>query len=75
MSSKRLDSTGDYLRHGYKLRIDCLGCKRVVVMDPLKLLEQCRQRAWPHQIASIERRLKCSGCGAKTVRVGPAFGT
>lgn len=74
MSSKRLDSAADYLRHGYRLRIDCLGCKRVVIMEPLPLLEICRARSWPYQIGAIERRLRCSVCGGRTVRLGPAFG-
>lgn len=74
MGSKRLDSAGDYLRHGYRVRIDCLGCGRTMILAPLTLLEQCRQRGWGHSMAEIERRLKCGDCGGRKVRIGPAFG-
>lgn len=75
MSSKRLDSLGNYLRHGYRLRVDCLGCRKVAILQPLVLLETCRKRGWGHQLHEVERRLKCGSCGSRNVRVGPAFGS
>lgn len=73
MSSKRLDSLGDYLRHRYKVRVDCLGCRKVVILQPIVLLEQCRRRGWSHQMHEVAGRLKCGSCGSREVRIGPAF--
>ena len=75
MGSKRLDSLGDYLRHRYRLRIECRGCNRVVIEEPLSLLDLCRKRGWGHQLPEVERRLRCSQCGSRDVRLGPAFGS
>ncbi len=74
MSSKRLDEIGDYSRHGYRLRVDCLGCKRIVIIDPLELVMTCQRRGWSRQIDAVERRLRCSSCGGREVRLEPAFG-
>ena len=73
MSSKRLDAINDYNRAGYRLRIDCRGCNRVVVMEPLELMMTCQRRGWSMQVAQIEHRLCCSKCGSRDVRCGPAF--
>jgi hypothetical protein len=75
MSSKRLDSLGDYLRHSYRLRVDCQGCRKVAILQPLVLLETYRKRGWGNQLHEVERRLKCESCGSRDVRVGPAFGS
>ena len=75
MSSKRLDAINDYTRAGYRLRVDCRGCNRVVVIDPLEIVLLCQRRNWSKQIGEIERRLRCSKCGSRDVRLGPAFGS
>ena len=74
MSSKRLDDLGDFLRHNYRLRVDCRGCKRVAILDPIPLIETCQRKGWSRQVGAIEQRMKCSGCGSRDVRMGPAFG-
>ena len=73
MSSKRLDAINDYARAGYRLRVDCRGCCRVVVIEPLEIMLTCQRRGWSMQIAFIEKRLRCSQCGGRNVRLGPAF--
>jgi Zn finger protein HypA/HybF involved in hydrogenase expression len=73
MSSKRLDTISDYSRHGYSLRVDCRSCGRLAIIDPLKITLMCQQRHWSKQIAAVERRLRCSKCGSRDVRVGPGF--
>ena len=73
MSSKRLDSIADYSRHGYALRVDCRSCRRVAVLDPLQIVLQCQQRGWSKQMAALEGRLRCSRCGSRQTRLGPAF--
>ena len=75
MSSKRLDDVGDFHRHGYSLRVDCLACKRVAVLDALSLVMLCQKNNWSRQIGAVEARLRCSGCGSRNVRCGPGFKT
>ena len=73
MSSKRLDAISDYTRHGYTLRVDCRACGRLAIIDPLKITLLCQQRQWSKQTAAVERRLRCSKCGSRDVRIGPGF--
>ena len=75
MSSKRLDAINDYTRAGYRLRVDCTGCNRIVIIDPLEIVLLCQRRNWSKQIAAVERRLRCSKCGSRAIRLGPAFGS
>ena len=75
MSSKRLDDIGDFRRHGYSLRVDCRTCKRVAILDPSRLVVLCNKKGWSRQMASVEARLRRSGCGSKDVRCGPGFAT
>ena len=74
MSSKRLDSLADFSRHRYRLRADCLKCKRVAIMDPLDLLQRCQAKGWSYQLEAVRRRMTCAECGSREVRLGPAFG-
>lgn len=62
------------MRHRYRLRVDCLACRKVAILHPVTLLETCRQRGWGHQMGEIEQRLRCGSCGSRNVRMGPAFG-
>src|SRR5688572_8030838 len=74
MSSKRLDSIADYHRHHYRLQVDCRACGRVVILEPLELLERCREKGWSYQLEAVQARLVCAECGLRDVRCGPAFG-
>ena len=74
MSSKRLDSLADFCRHRYRLRADCLRCKRVTILDPLPLIERCQAKGWSYQIGAVAARMVCAECGSREVRLGPAFG-
>ena len=73
MSSKRLESLGDYLRHGYRIRLECLSCNRVVIKPVVPLLRMCRERGVSHRLVLLEKQLRCSKCGLRDVRIGPAF--
>ncbi|WP_188710068.1 hypothetical protein [Novosphingobium marinum] len=73
MSSKRLDTISDYHRHGYRLRVDCRTCGRTVVIEPLEIAMLCQRRKWSRQMASVEKRLRCSKCRSRDVRCGPGF--
>ena len=74
MGSKRLYTLADYHRHGLRLRVDCLACKRVAILDPLPLLERCKARGWRYGIEQVATRLVCAECGSKRVRCGSACG-
>ena len=74
MGSKRLDSLSDFTRHRYRLRADCLRCKRVTILDPLVLIQRCQSKGWSYQIGSVADRMVCAECGSRNVRLGPAFG-
>jgi hypothetical protein len=74
MGSKRLDTLSEFVRHKYRLRAECLRCKRAVVLDPVELIQQCQAKGWSYVLQSLEPRLVCSECGGKRVRLGPAFG-
>ena len=74
MSSKRLDAINDYSRHGYMLQVECLACRRIVVIDPWQIVQLCQHRQWSRQMAVIEHRLRCATCGGRAIRLGPAFG-
>ena len=74
MSSKRLDSLSDYARHGYKLRVDCV-CGRVVLLDPHDLLGVILARGWQsYSLEGVAMRLKCQRCGKRPSRIGPGLG-
>ena len=75
VSSKRLDDVGDFRRHGYNLRVVCQSCGRVAVIDPTELVLLCNRNGWSRQMASVEKRLRCSKCGSRDVRCGPGFAT
>ena len=73
MSSKRLESLAEYARHGYKLRLDCV-CGRVVMLDPHDLLGVILARSWPrYSLDAIGQRLKCQRCGSRPKRIGPGL--
>lgn len=74
MGSVRLDSLSDYSRHHYRLRADCLRCKRVSILDPMALIGRCQAKRWSYQIGAVDARLVCAECGSREVRLGPAFG-
>ena len=74
VSSKRLDTLSDFSRHRYRLRADCLRCKRVTIMDPLPLLMRRQAKGWSYRIGSVASRFVCAECGSREVRLGPAFG-
>ena len=74
VSSKRLDTLADYARHSYKLRLDCL-CGRVVLLDPHDLLAVIMARGWAsYSMEGLAMRMKCQKCGSRPARIGPGLG-
>ena len=60
MSSKRLDSIADYAGHRFRLRVDCLGCKRLAIIEPRVIVEMYSKRGWSRDMQAVER-----GCGVR----------
>ena len=71
MAAKRLDSVSDYHRHGFDLRVTCLGCGRVIVLDSLELSERLHRTGKSRDMGAVERRLRCAECGSSQVKCGP----
>lgn len=74
MGSKRLDSLADFVRHNYRLRADCIDCRRVAILEPLELIQRCQAKKWSYGLRQIEARMVCAECGSRRVRLGPVFG-
>lgn len=55
------------------VRIECTGCKRIVLRSARELTDLCHRRSWSMQLAAVEARMRCSVCGKQAVRIGPAF--
>jgi ribosomal protein S27E len=71
MGSRRLNKISDYHRNGYNLRVTCLGCGRVVVLDSLAISIDCGKRNVSRDMGRIQRRLACAECGGRNVKCGP----
>jgi len=74
MGSIRLDTLSDFTRHSYRVRVDCRGCGRVVVIEPIELRLTCQRRGFSARLDEIGQRLRCSKCGKRGAQIGPAFG-
>ena len=74
MSSIRLNQISDYVRHGYRLRVECRGCGRRAYLDPAELSALCVKHGWSRDVFSLEKRLRCSNCGSRNVLSGSSFG-
>ncbi|MBA4353565.1 MAG: hypothetical protein C0409_02625 [Novosphingobium sp.] len=70
MGTRRLDRINDYGRAGYRLRVFCMSCGNVVVLDPADVLARCRTHQ-ARSIEAIEQRMKCGQCGARNAACGP----
>ena len=71
MGSKRLDQISDYARHGFNLRVTCLGCGRVIVIDSQALSARCHSKGWSRMMPAVQARLTCAECGGRRVKCGP----
>ena len=74
MGSRRLDSLTDVSSAKYRLRVDCLSCNRLVILDPVPLTLRCHARGWSLRLEDVRARMVCAERGSKRVRLGPAFG-
>lgn len=70
MGTKHFDSLTQLIRAGLHLRVECV-CRRVVLLDPAKVLDASFARGGGHQIAKVVARMRCERCGARPVKWGP----
>ena len=73
MGSRRLDTLSDVSSAKYRVRADCLRCKRLTILDPIPLTLLCHARGWSLRLKDVRARMVCAECGSKRVRLGPAF--
>lgn len=53
-------------KHGLKLMVYCLGCKRSSEIEPRLLIEKFGQS---YPIQRVQRHLKCTECGSRKATV------
>jgi len=68
MSSKRLDTLADLVRHGLNAQVECLGCHRVVIVPATKLRDRCFAKSIPMKLETVARHLRCS-CGHRGTKL------
>lgn len=72
MGSKRLDSIGDYARHGFDLQVWCK-CGHKAKIDADALTQRLHKQGRSLMMMFVEPLLRCSKCGRKDVRCGPIW--
>lgn len=70
MGTRHFDSLTALIREGLLLRVECR-CQRVVLLDPIRLLQKSLARGGDHQLDKVVARMRCGDCGARPVRFGP----
>lgn len=71
MGNRRFDSMMDLARHDMPAVISCHGCGHRVSMAPDVA---CKTFGMATRFMDVDRRLVCSGCGARRGRIEPAVG-
>jgi ribosomal protein S27E len=73
MARSRLDSINEIARQGYSVRITCVGCGNVSDWNTIELMRELHRRRISLAIDEVERRVKCSSCGAHNASIQPVF--
>jgi len=71
VSTKRLHTTGDLVRHGIPLTVRCRACGHEAALRGMMLDRLCKERDWDRDLPSVRRRLRCGQCGARKVEMLP----
>jgi hypothetical protein len=72
MSSKRLDTINDFVRHRLDCRIVCPKCNRAVIISALDLQARLVRSKRSMAVRDVERRLKCAWCDHRGARLEPS---
>jgi hypothetical protein len=65
MSAKHIRNTGDLVRFGASIRIDCPHCAAARTLDGTATVQALGVVGWEE----AEARLKCGRCGARAARI------
>lgn len=68
MGMKRIDTVADLVRHGLNAQIECLRCRRVVLVPASKLRDQCFAKSIPMKLDMVAQHLRCS-CGHRGAKI------
>lgn len=71
MGSRRIETITDCVRDELDLRVSCLGCGYTVTMISDDWLNRLVMQGKPIRIREIERKLRCTKCGARNSQVVP----
>ena len=73
MGNKRFDTIFDFARHGFLVEITC-ACGHRAMLEPYPIIEQFMRERWPtNSLATARDHLRCSACGERPERIGPAM--
>jgi len=73
MGNKRFETIFDFARHGYATEVVC-ACGHVGVLEPQGVVGRFMRERWPtNSLATTRDLLKCSSCGERPERIGPAM--
>lgn len=73
MGHRRLETLSDCVREELDLRVECVSCGYTVTMISDTWRDQLAARGKPVRIREIERKLRCSKCGARNSHIVPVI--
>ena len=71
VSTKRLHTTGDLVRHGIPLTVRCKACGHIAELRGMAVDKLCRERDWDRDLTSVRRRLRCGNCSGRRIEMLP----
>lgn len=73
MGNKRFDTIFDFQRWGHAMEVRC-SCVHTGVLDAAYVVERFMTKRWPtNSLATAGDHLRCSACGGRPMRIGPAM--
>lgn len=71
VSSIRLHTLNDFVRHGITVQVFCTACGHRQDLHPEHLQATCVNRSLPIHLRRLERHFRCSRCRAKCAQLYP----
>jgi hypothetical protein len=71
VSTKRLHTIGDLVRHSIPLTVRCRACGHGAALRGMELDRLCKERDWDRDLPSVRRRLRCGRRRARQVEMLP----
>lgn len=73
MGRHALDSINEFARLGYRVRFTCQACGYAVDASAVELMASLHRRKQSMAVDRVERKAKCSKCGARQAKVSAAM--